>query len=63
MEINGTMVIAGLTTLFAVSLLFVSLFVSGRGGLPKSSVEPEPPEPPPNRPRRSPRTPKSSAEP
>lgn len=35
MAISGTMVIAGLTTLFAVSLLFVSLFVSGRGGLSK----------------------------
>lgn len=35
MEQSGTMIIAGLTTLVAVSLLFLSLFVSERGGVPR----------------------------
>ena len=35
MEISGTMIVAGLTTLFAVALLFSSLFVSGRAALGK----------------------------
>jgi hypothetical protein len=32
MENDATMLIAGLTSLFAVSLLFLSLFVSGESG-------------------------------
>ena len=44
METSGTMIIAGLTTLFAVSLLFLSLFVSGRGGLSKRAEKELPPE-------------------
>lgn len=32
METDTTMLIAGLTSLFAVSLLFLSLFVSGESG-------------------------------
>lgn len=32
METSGTMIVAGMTTLIAVSLLFLSLFVSERRG-------------------------------
>ncbi len=32
MELDATMMIAGMTALFAVSLLFFSLFVSGESG-------------------------------
>jgi hypothetical protein len=35
METSGTMIVAGMTTLIAVSLLFLSMFVSERGGPPK----------------------------
>jgi hypothetical protein len=35
METSGTMIIAGVTTLFGVGLLFLSMFVAGRGGLSK----------------------------
>lgn len=44
METSGTMIIAGVTTLFGVALLFLSLFVAGRGGLGKGSEKELPPE-------------------
>lgn len=43
METSGTMIVAGMTTLIAVSLLFLSMFVSERRGGPKVD-EPKPPK-------------------
>lgn len=43
MELSSTMIVAGLTTLFAVALLFSSLFVSGRAGLGKQRSDADEP--------------------
>ncbi|HLT39699.1 MAG TPA: hypothetical protein VK034_25625 [Enhygromyxa sp.] len=38
---SGAIMVAGLTTLVAMSLLFLSLFVSERDGVPRRRQKPE----------------------